>query len=71
MWHHPSNPGIVIISEDAGMTLSTADLVDAHGAAVATGEVDVPVTFGEVVFTPGAWLYSDEDGILVSLVELS
>ncbi len=31
-----------------------------------TGEVDVPVSFGGAEFRPGAWLYSDEDGILVS-----
>lgn len=31
-----------------------------------TGEIDVPVTFGGVTFTPGAWLYSDDDGILVA-----
>jgi regulator of ribonuclease activity A len=31
-----------------------------------TGEVDVPVSFGGVEFRPGSWLYSDEDGILVS-----
>ena len=30
------------------------------------GEIDVPVTIGGVVFTPGASLYSDDDGILVS-----
>ena len=30
------------------------------------GEVDVPVTFGGVLFAPGAMLYSDEDGVLVS-----
>jgi regulator of ribonuclease activity A len=29
------------------------------------GEVDVPVTFGEVTFRPGDLLYSDEDGIVV------
>lgn len=29
------------------------------------GELDVPVTFGEVTFTPGHWLYSDDDGIVV------
>ncbi|KAF4719331.1 hypothetical protein FOZ62_004812 [Perkinsus olseni] len=28
------------------------------------GDVDVAVKFGGVVFTPGHWLYSDEDGIL-------
>jgi regulator of ribonuclease activity A len=31
-----------------------------------TGQVDVPVSFGGVEFRPGYWLYSDEDGILVS-----
>jgi regulator of ribonuclease activity A len=34
------------------------------------GEIDVPVRFGGVVFTPGAWLYSDEDGIVVSASRL-
>jgi regulator of ribonuclease activity A len=29
------------------------------------GEVDVPVTFGEVTFEPGAQLYADEDGVIV------
>ncbi|MGS2645227.1 ribonuclease E activity regulator RraA [Streptosporangium sp. LJ11] len=43
----------------------------AKSAKEGAGELDVPVTFGEVVFTPGAWLYSDEDGILVSPTELS
>lgn len=32
-----------------------------HGA----GEVDVPVTFGGVTFTPGAQLASDDDGVVV------
>ena len=30
------------------------------------GEVDVPVEFGGVVFTPGATLWADEDGVLVT-----
>jgi regulator of ribonuclease activity A len=30
------------------------------------GDVDVPVTFGGVEFRPGAWLYGDEDGIVVA-----
>jgi len=34
------------------------------------GAVDVPVSFGGVTFVPGHWLYSDEDGILVSPVPL-
>ncbi|GII53035.1 putative 4-hydroxy-4-methyl-2-oxoglutarate aldolase [Planotetraspora thailandica] len=29
------------------------------------GEVEIPVTFGEVTFVPGDWLYSDEDGVVV------
>jgi len=32
---------------------------------VGGGEVDVPVKFGGAVFTPGAELFSDEDGIVV------
>jgi len=31
-----------------------------------TGVVDVPVSFGGVEFRPGEWLYSDEDGVLLS-----
>lgn len=29
------------------------------------GELDVPVVFGAATFTPGALLYSDDDGIVV------
>lgn len=32
VWHHPGGPGIVIVGEDAGMTPSTADLIDALGS---------------------------------------
>ncbi|WP_313821700.1 ribonuclease E activity regulator RraA [Citricoccus sp.] len=30
------------------------------------GEVDIPIEFGGVTFTPGATLWADEDGILVT-----
>jgi regulator of ribonuclease activity A len=30
------------------------------------GEIDVPVEFGGAIFRRGDWLYSDEDGIVVS-----
>lgn len=30
------------------------------------GESDVPVSFGSVTFTPGEWLYADDDGLIVS-----
>ena len=42
-----------------------------RSAKAGAGEVDVPVQFGGVVFTPGHWLYSDEDGIVVSAHTLS
>ena len=35
-------------------------------AKTGVGAVDVPVAFGGVIFTPGAHLYADEDGIVVS-----
>ena len=38
----------------------------AKSAKNGDGLVDVPVSFGGVTFVPGYWLYSDEDGILVS-----
>lgn len=34
------------------------------------GDADLPVTFGGVTFTPGEWLYADEDGVLVSATAL-
>jgi regulator of ribonuclease activity A len=37
-----------------------------RGAKLGTGEIDPAVTFGGVTFTPGHWLYADDDGILVS-----
>jgi regulator of ribonuclease activity A len=30
------------------------------------GDRDIAVTFGGVTFNPGEWLYTDEDGVLVS-----
>jgi regulator of ribonuclease activity A len=34
------------------------------------GQVDIPISFGDATFTPGHWIYSDEDGILVSSEKL-
>ncbi|QID18643.1 RraA family protein [Nitrogeniibacter mangrovi] len=34
------------------------------------GDTDVPVTFGGVTFTPGEYLYADEDGVIVSATAL-
>jgi len=30
------------------------------------GTADIPVRFGDVTFRPGDWVYSDEDGLIVS-----
>ena len=40
-------------------------------AKVGIGQVDVPVNFGGIDFRTGEWLYSDEDGIVVSEQPLS
>lgn len=45
------------------MALATNPLKSAKKGA---GERDVPVAFGGVTFTPGQWVYADEDGILVA-----
>jgi regulator of ribonuclease activity A len=34
------------------------------------GERDVEVSFGEVTFKPGEYLYADEDGVIVAAEEL-
>lgn len=30
------------------------------------GEADIVVSFGDVDFVPGEWIYADEDGVIVS-----
>lgn len=32
----------------------------------AIGEIDIPTSFGGVIFTPGDWLYGDADGVIVA-----
>ncbi|MGH7019671.1 MAG: ribonuclease E activity regulator RraA, partial [Brevundimonas sp.] len=32
----------------------------------AIGEIDIPTSFGGVIFTPGDWLYADADGVIVT-----
>ena len=39
-------------------------------AKKATGTLDVAVTFGDVTFKPGDWLYSDDDGVVTSAQRL-
>jgi regulator of ribonuclease activity A len=35
------------------------------------GDLDIPVTFGGVTFTPGEYVYGDEDGVVISPTKLS
>ena len=35
-----------------------------------SGEIDIAVSFGGVIFTPGDWLYADADGVIVSAERL-
>lgn len=44
--------------------------VPRKGAKTGAGEADVPVTFAGVTFAPGAWVYADEDGVVVSPTRL-
>jgi regulator of ribonuclease activity A len=44
--------------------------VPRRGDKLGAGETDVPVVFGGVTFTPGHWLYSDADGIVVAASSL-
>lgn len=37
-----------------------------RSAADGVGEIDVPVTFGAATFSPGEYLWSDEDGVVVT-----
>jgi regulator of ribonuclease activity A len=39
-------------------------------AKTGAGATDVEISFGGVVFAPGQWVYSDDDGILVSAGKL-
>ncbi len=35
------------------------------------GAIDTPLSFGGVTFTPGEWLYADQDGVIVSAKKLA
>ncbi len=59
-------------------TLATLDIgVQALGThprrSIKKGEgaVDLPVTFAGVTFRPGAWLYADDDGLIVTQQRVS
>ncbi len=65
--------GVVIhgVVRDSAMTREVAIGLRALGTIPWRGESSLastanqPVTFGQVTFTPGDWLWADEDGIVV------
>lgn len=42
-----------------------------RSSLAATGQRDCPVSFGTITFTPGDWVYSDADCIIVSAAPLT
>jgi regulator of ribonuclease activity A len=77
-----SGDGAVIVVDGDGSTERAllGDILAARGAAngwsgvvvygvirdSGQGTLDCPVEFGGVRFTPGSWVYCDEDGVLLS-----
>ena len=60
----------IIASHEAQIGVKALGTNPRRSARTGSGQVDVPVSFGDVTFTPGSWLYSDEDGIVVSPTKL-
>ncbi|MES2974420.1 MAG: ribonuclease E activity regulator RraA [Pseudomonadota bacterium] len=54
-------------AEINGMDIGVKALGTAPRRASISGpsDVDVPLAFGGITFTPGAWLVADEDGVIV------
>ena len=64
----PIRDSVVIGTLDFGVkALGTIPIKSSKAGA---GAVDEVVTFGGVTFTPGHWVYCDEDGVLVAPREL-
>jgi len=53
-----------------GVSIKALGSSPRRSAADGVGEIDVVVTFGSATFTPGEYLWSDEDGVIVTRAEL-
>jgi regulator of ribonuclease activity A len=65
--------GCIRDSADIGsmqLGVKALDCIPARGARAQQGEVNVELEFLGAVFRPGEYLYSDEDGILLSAAAL-
>ncbi|GAB3439520.1 ribonuclease E activity regulator RraA [Streptomonospora sediminis] len=62
------NGAVRDVAELAGLDLGIKALGanPRKSAKTGAGVLDAPVAFGNVVFAPEAWLYSDDDGIVIS-----
>lgn len=61
--HGAIRDGVEIDAMDIGV--KALGTVPKRGQRTGAGEVDVPVSFGGVTFTPGRRLVADEDGVIV------
>jgi regulator of ribonuclease activity A len=61
--HGAIRDGAEIDAMDIGV--KALGTVPKRGQRTGAGEVDVPVSFGGVTFTPGARVVADEDGVIV------
>lgn len=61
--HGAIRDGVEIDAMDIGV--KALGTVPRRGERTGAGEVDVPVSFGGVTFTPGQRLVADEDGVVV------
>jgi len=66
--HGAIRDSAVIDTMDVG--LKAVGTIPLRADRDAVGEIDIPTAFGGVIFTPGDWLYADEDGVVVSAQRL-
>jgi regulator of ribonuclease activity A len=55
----------VVALDELGLGVKALGANPRPSAKAGGGEVEIPVSFGEITFLPGQTLYSDEDGIVV------
>ena len=58
------------VIDTMGVALKALGTIPMRADRDAIGEIDIPIAFGGVIFTPGDWLYADEDGVVVSAQRL-
>jgi len=58
--------GLALRNGWAGLGIKALGSNPRKSAKHSVGQVDIPVEFGGTTFRRGDWLYSDEDGIVVS-----